>query len=311
MEDEGGTHQPPRPDRCRQILLCLEQTEGGAQLPRNFRRRGKCYFPRDPIGFSCSMTLRNFRLAGLVSILLALPTVLTGQDSWKATEEAAARAAKAAHFDEAEKLLTTNWRLAETLPAKDPRRPRTAFDLAEIYRAEGKYSQALPVYERALDIYTKLYGAEATEVADTLDGEAELYKSLNDYAHAEPLLLRCLTIRQKLLHPGDPDIAQAQNDLGEIYTATGAFDRAEPLLTQSLASRKRNPGPESADVAHSLEALGTLYSKSGRAQLAEDSYRQAVSIFGKTVGGDHPDYANALENLALCYGARRDFADAD
>ncbi len=247
----------------------------------------------------------------IILLLFALPASSTCQDSWKATEEAAARAGKAAHFDEAEKLLSANWRLADTLPAKDPRRPRTAFDLAEIYRAEGKYSQALPVYERALEIYTKLYGDEATEVADTLNGEAELYKSLNDYAHAEPLLLRALSIRQKLLHPGDPDIAQAENDLGEIYTATGAFDKAEPLLTEALASREKHPGGESTDVAQSLESLGNLYSRTGRAQQAEDSFRQAVGIFGKTVGGDHPDYANALENLALCYGARRDFSDAE
>src|SRR6202044_1241078 len=159
-------------------------------------------------------------------VLLVLSTLAAGPDSWKATEEAGASAGKAAHFDEAEKLLSTNLKVVEILPPVDPPLPRPLFGLAEVYRAEGKYSEALPAYERALDICTKLFGNEATEIADTLNGEAELYKSLNDYAHAEPLLQRALSIRQKLLHPGDPDIAQAQNDLGELYTSTGAFDKA-------------------------------------------------------------------------------------
>jgi hypothetical protein len=46
--------------------------------------------------------------------------------------------------------------------------------------AEGKYSEAFSLYERARQTYTGIYGADATEVADTLEGEAELYKSLND-----------------------------------------------------------------------------------------------------------------------------------
>ncbi len=130
------------------------------------------------------------RLGHTVSLLLLFSGLLAGQDSWKTTEEAAARAARAARFDEAEKLLSANLKSADALPPKDPRRPRTLFDLAEIDRAEGKYSHALPLYERALQVYTTIYGAHAAEVADVLNGEAELYKSLNDYTHAEPLLVR-------------------------------------------------------------------------------------------------------------------------
>ena len=179
------------------------------------------------------MTQRKFMLAArIVSLLLVLPALLAAQDPWKPTEEKAARAAKEANFAEAEQLLATNLKYAETLSPKDPRRPRTLLDLAEVYRAEGKYPEAFPLYERALQIYTQLYGVESLEIGDTLNGEAELYKSLNDYAHAEPLLLRALSLRQKLLHAGDADIAQTENDLGELYTAMGAFDKARKKDTK-------------------------------------------------------------------------------
>ncbi|HMJ20371.1 MAG TPA: tetratricopeptide repeat protein, partial [Terriglobales bacterium] len=190
------------------------------------------------------------------------------QETWKATEDAAASASKRAQFAAAEKLLVANQRLSETFSAKDARLPLTLFDLAQVYRAEGKYSDALPLYERALEIYTRLYGHESPEFADVLNGEAELYKSLNDYAQAEQLLVRALAIRQRLLPLDSADVAESKNDLGEVYTAIGAFDKAEPLLLEALAIRKKKDA-ENADVAQSLVGLGLLNQQTGRAQQAE------------------------------------------
>jgi tetratricopeptide (TPR) repeat protein len=184
------------------------------------------------------------------------------------------------------------------------------FDLAQVYRAEGKYSDALLLYERARQIYMQLYGPESTELADTLDGEGELYKSLNDYAQAEELLVKSLAMRRKLLPADSTDVAQSKNDLGEVYTATGAFDKAEPLLMEALAVRKR-AGAETPDVAESLQALGILYRKTDRVKESESAFRDALSIYGKTLGGGHPDYANALENMALTCEANRDFDTAE
>jgi len=84
------------------------------------------------------MTRRNFKWAvGIVLFILLISAFLAAQDSWKSSEEAAARASRAARFGEAEKLLSANLQSADTFPPKDARRPRTLFDLAEVYRAEG------------------------------------------------------------------------------------------------------------------------------------------------------------------------------
>src|SRR6266700_2142002 len=128
--------------------------------------------------------------------------------------------------------------LAETFPQKDARLPRTIVDLAQVYRAEGKYSDALLLYERAMQTYSNLYGPESPELAETLYGEAEL-KTLNDYSHAEPLLLKSLELRQKLLAADSGEVGQSKDDLGELYAATGAFDKAEPLLLEALTIRRK------------------------------------------------------------------------
>lgn len=247
-------------------------------------------------------------LAGLITVV-SLGWADSSIETWKKTEDAAAAAAKLGHYREAEALLLRNRKFGETFPPEDARLPRTLFDLAQIYRAEGKYSEALPIYEQLRQIYQDLYGVQSPELASTLDGEGELYKSLEDFAHAEPLLAQSLEMREKLPHK-DSDLAQSKNDLGEVYTAIGQFDKAEPMLTDALATRQQLSA-ESLETGQSLIAIGVLYEKTNRPKQAEDSYRQAGSILGKVVGGEHPDYANALEHLALICQGRRDFATAE
>jgi hypothetical protein len=76
----------------------------------------------------------RFMRATLAASLSFIATATaSAQDSWKATETAGANAAKQAHFAEAERLLSTNLKVAEKLSPKDPRLPRTLLDLAEVY----------------------------------------------------------------------------------------------------------------------------------------------------------------------------------
>src|SRR5215467_10298455 len=202
------------------------------------------------------------------ALLIALATALAHAstiESWKKAEDAAVAAIKAARFSEAEKLLVSNEKSAESFPPKDARLPKTVFDLAQLYRAEGRYSEALPLYERALQIYTSLYGPESQELAETLNGEAELYKSVEDYGHAEPLLIKSLDMRQRIVPVDEADVAQSKNDLGELYTQTAAYDKAEQLLSDALASRKK-AGAESYEVAQTFQGLGLLYEKTRRAK---------------------------------------------
>jgi len=75
-----------------------------------------------------------------VLLLVAAPPASAFQHSdnatsWKTTEAAGNKAAQEAHFDEAERLLTTNLAVAEniakTVGPEDDRLPATLFDLAQ------------------------------------------------------------------------------------------------------------------------------------------------------------------------------------
>jgi tetratricopeptide (TPR) repeat protein len=57
-------------------------------------------------------------------------------------------------------------------------------NLAELYRIQGQYPEAEPLYKRSLAIREKAQGADHPDVAESLNNLAELYRAQGQYAAA-------------------------------------------------------------------------------------------------------------------------------
>ena len=75
-------------------------------------------------------------------------------------------------------------------------------NLAELYRNQGNYAQAEPLYKRSLAIMESILGPEHPDVATNLNNLAMLYHAQGHYAQAEPLYKRSLLIRRKRSRSG-------------------------------------------------------------------------------------------------------------
>ncbi len=119
-------------------------------------------------------------------------------------------------------------------------------NLAELYRNQGLYAQAEPLYRRALAIREKALGLDHPSLATSLNNLATLYDDLavlacdrspraalyDDqglYAQAEPLYRRALVIREKALGPDHPDVATSLENLAGLYRATERDEEAKTL----------------------------------------------------------------------------------
>jgi len=60
-------------------------------------------------------------------------------------------------------------------------------DLADLYRRQGKYALAEPLFLQALERQRRLYGGEHPDTLALMDGLAILYRLEGKYAEAEPL----------------------------------------------------------------------------------------------------------------------------
>jgi len=95
---------------------------------------------------------------------------------------------------------------------------------------QGRYSEAMPLAQRALAILEKALGPNHPSVAVSLNNLAELYQAEGRYAEAEPLYKRSLAIREKALGPVHPDVAASLGNLAQLYKDQGRFADAEPLF---------------------------------------------------------------------------------
>jgi tetratricopeptide (TPR) repeat protein len=105
-------------------------------------------------------------------------------------------------------------------------------NLAQLYKAQGRYADAEPLFKRSLAISEKTLGPDHPNVAASLNNLAQLYKAQGRYAEAEPLYERSLAISEKALGPDNPKVAISLNDLAGLYDAQGRYDDALPIVRQ-------------------------------------------------------------------------------
>lgn len=110
-------------------------------------------------------------------------------------------------------------------------------NLAEPYHAQGRYTEAEPLYEQALAINEKVLGAEHPDVATNLSNLAAFYHDLGRDAEAEPLYERALAISERALGPDHPDVGVILENYSAFLRAT---DRANEAVAEELEARAAN-----------------------------------------------------------------------
>jgi tetratricopeptide (TPR) repeat protein len=184
-------------------------------------------------------------------------------------------------------------------------------NLAELYYFQGRYSEAEPLFQQALEIRQRLFSGDHIDVAASLNNLAYLYLSKGRYAEAEPLYRQALEMRQRLFSGDHPDVASSLNNLAYLYNSQGRYSEAEPLYRQALEMTQRLFSGDYPDVASSLNNLGGLYHSQGRYAEAEPLYWQALAMYQRLFSGDYPDVASSLNNLGGLYHSQGRYAEAE
>jgi len=176
---------------------------------------------------------------------------------------------------------------------------------------QGKYQEAIPIAERAVEMAKRVRGPEHSETADALNNLGSLFKKIRDYAKAEPLYREALQIRQKVLGSEHLDTATSLNNLGLLYKDLGEYAKAEPLLQEALRIYQQVLGKEHPSTAISLDNLASLYRVMGEFAKAEPLLQEALRTRQKILGSEHPDTAVSLNNLGELYETMGEYAKAE
>jgi CHAT domain-containing protein len=200
---------------------------------------------------------------------------------------------------EATARLRSSLAIVERVPGANGTWATIASLLATVYKEQGHYSDAEPLYKRSLEIAVKLLGSDALPVAELTNNLARLYNEQGRYSDAEKLYKRALAIKEKVLDSNDPQVAALLNNIAQLYVSQGKYAEAEALFSRALKIYEKTPGDQyDRDLAAMLGNMGGLSAALGRYEAARQLFNRALAVEQKIFGPDHPEVAATLNNLA-------------
>ncbi|MCC3527004.1 MAG: tetratricopeptide repeat protein [Microcoleus sp. PH2017_22_RUC_O_B] len=183
--------------------------------------------------------------------------------------------------------------------------------LAALYKSQGRYSEAEPLYLQALEILRPSRHEYHLSLATPLNNLAGVYKSQGRYSEAEMLYLQALEIDTRYLLEDDCSLAIDLNNLAVLYRSQGRYSEAEMLYLQALKIDRRSLAEDHPSSAIRLNNLALLYKSQGRYSEAETLYLQALKIHKRSLSEDQFSLATNLNNLAGLYRSQGRYSEAE
>ena len=184
-------------------------------------------------------------------------------------------------------------------------------DQAVKLNGAGRFAEAGPLAERALQIRERVLGRDHPDTLTSVDTLAAVYLEQGRYSEAEPLYQRGLQSRERVLGRDHRDTVGSVNELGVLYYREGRYAEAEPLYVRAVGTFERVLGRDHPDTLTSVDNLALLYSDQGRYAEAEPLSRRALGSRERVLGRDHPDTLTSVNNLAVLLRYQGRYSEAE
>jgi TonB family protein len=163
---------------------------------------------------------------------------------------------------------------------------------------DRKYSEALPIAKRVVEIREKALGPEHELVAAGLSNVAEIYVSEKKYADAEPLFKRALSILEKKWGNESNHLVITLERIGLISFAQQRNGEAERHYQRALAITEKSFGPQAIETSQSLETLAGLYDRTEQYKKAAELYQRSLGVQEKLLDPSDAQLVNLLYKCA-------------
>ena len=195
----------------------------------------------------------------------------------------------------------------ELLPPEDPRVATSQLILGKVLLQSENATEALRLFERALQVRRAVYGPEDPEVAEVLTWSGKARSFLRDYPGASADLENALRI-QETSRPGDTGLTL--QFLASLAWRTGDYLAAKQYAIRSLQAREERLRPDHPEIAESLSSLGLVLDDTGDLAGGIEADRMALAIRRESLGPEHGQVGSSLLNLGLKLSELGDYASA-
>ncbi|MCZ8353925.1 MAG: CHAT domain-containing protein [Cyclobacteriaceae bacterium] len=149
-------------------------------------------------------------------------------------------------------------------------------NLAYIYQAAGKLTEAESLFLSQKKIYENRGNANNPEYAALLNQLALLYMQMNKLSEVEPLLNKAIAVYKKKNGEESTNYAKALSDLGMYYRISGKNDLAIQNLTKALSLKEKILNANHPEFIKTKEELAIAYWKSNQIQQAYTHYKEVM-----------------------------------
>ena len=172
----------------------------------------------------------------------------------------------------------------------------TLLNVANAYRAGGRYHESLNFYLEVQKLYDELFDSDNMFIAGLQNNISLLYQEMGEYAKAKECQLKALEIvkgQDAAYEAGvtNANLAATCVQLGEQEEA-GEYARRAVKIFREL-------GVEDSHYAAALASLGAYFYKKKEFQSALEHYRQALEIVERA-NGKNEAFRRLREHVAAC-----------
>jgi len=169
-------------------------------------------------------------------------------------------------YEEAESLMQKAMRGYRALPGERDRERSlpVQHNLGLLYAAQGRYDEAIQVYEKTLHEVEKLLDPGdhicVTLMANLADAQCKSGHQLQ----AQLMYERALKIMEEVWGIEHPETLRMMSDLGQVYEMQLKWGDAEALYVKLLELQKKQWGEEDVKTLNTMGSLAHTYSGQGR-----------------------------------------------
>lgn len=165
----------------------------------------------------------------------------------------------------------------DVIASNDSRTIPTLSNLASLYEAQGRISEAISLRQRIVALSDSSYG-DHPKTADALLQLAKLLGDNERGSEAIPFAERALKIYEKSYGPDHPLTATSLNNLGSLLIREARYQEATPLVYRALEIRRKSLGPDGPALVPIYENLVALFERSGDLEKANEMRSRIASI---------------------------------
>ena len=208
-------------------------------------------------------------------------------------------------FKETKELLKeVNTILSQIFPldAVHPTIAKALVVFGDFARDRGQYDASIAFLERAVSMYTNLFGDTDRNVASCMFSLAASQTCQGKLLESKKMNEQCLAIREVKVTTTHADTAQSLYGLASNHSELGMFDKALLLYKKALKIAKRSfDSMNNTLIADIVEGIAVVLMRTGHYNHSEQMHEVASTIRLKIFNRNHPKAALSKFHLGALY----------